>query len=155
MFGATDDLSVGFTETNNDFDPLDHRAPPSFPRASDDVYTVRDGGRTLEWQSRPNGEVADGELARAEFKAASSDGGKVLFMSPSRLLPGSETQIGGSLLYMRSGGQTRLISAGDGVPPVNVAPRLVEIRDLAGFKVRAWCVPRTPTDLDRVAFVTP
>jgi hypothetical protein len=118
VFDATDDFSTSIFETYDNFHPLDQDAYPipgffiNFP----DVYTAQTGSQELDWISRANADIADSALNPSIYVGRSEDVSTVYFMTANQLTPDAGLMNGGSYLYSRGPGGTRLINASGGAP---------------------------------------
>ncbi len=116
---ATDDLFIGFFQSALRFDPLLRRPnTPIFVTNPADVFSV-DSSDTVKWESRGNGSDVATAPVISTYVGRSADGSHVLFETTEQLVDEARDQLGGTSLYVRANGHTRLVAAEDGGRPVS------------------------------------
>ncbi len=108
--GANDDLTLGFIQSDAAFDADDQDFAGPATGTGNDVYSTLGTPDSLAWLSRPNTPGPDTVQKQARFVGNSGDGSHAFFQSPEALVPEAASQAGGSSLYERVGGVTRLVA---------------------------------------------
>lgn len=103
---ASDDLSLGITQTNDPLNALDQ--DPGFLFPAEDVYSLAPGG-PISWDSRPNEEVPVTGTANSTYVGRSATASQIYFQTAESLVPAASGQLAGQSLYVRTAGRTELV----------------------------------------------